>query len=884
MREDAERIRLEEDSRRKKNWKRWGPYLSERQWGTVREDYSKGGDAWNYFGYEQSTSRAYRWGEDGLLGMTDRQCRLCFAFAFWNEKDDHLKERLFGLTGPEGNHGEDVKELYYYLESSPTHSYFSSLYKYPQDRFPYDDLRYFNSMAGLDEPEFELVDTGVFDENRYFDIKAEYAKNSPNDILIRLTVVNRGPDPAPLHILPTLWFRNTWIWGCHHEGCSTRPEIMAVSPREWIMRHHSLGRFRLRFHEEAPFLFTENLTNSQKLFGDASSPRYTKDAFHRAIIYGDEDAVRPEQSGTKGAAHYRYDINPGRPLVLRFRLSSDSELQDPEDVFGNEFISVFRDRADECRQYFGDLLSPALNEDQQSIALQAYAGLLHSKQFYHYSVYDWLEGDRDQPSPPPERMHGRNHDWEHFFSRDLLSVPDKWEYPWFAAWDSAFHMIPFARVDPDFAKSQLVLLLREWYLHPNGQIPAYEWNLSDVNPPVHAWAVWRVYKMAARRGSRDLCFLAECFHKLLLNFTWWVNRKDPDGRNLFSGGFLGLDNIGPFDRSSTLEDGASLEQADGTAWMAFYCSTMLAISMELAAHDSSYEGMASKFFEHFVAIAETINKVGDHGLWDEADGFYYDQLRINGDTQTIAIRSLVGLIPLCAVEILDLDVVDRLPQFKKRMQWFFDHTQLFRAGISCMEFGGEKDSKGMILLAIPSRQRLVRVLQRMLDEGEFLSRFGIRSLSRYHLDQPYFFSHGGQTNVVKYAPAESDTYLFGGNSNWRGPIWFPLNYLLIESLERYHHFYSDSIQLEFPTGSGRKMNLLEVSRAIGRRLVSIFEQDRMGERPVNRRSSSLYRRSYFADNILFYEYFDGDNGQGLGASHQTGWTALVAKLLEDVGR
>jgi hypothetical protein len=882
---DAETMRLEEDSHREKNWKRWGPYLSERQWGTVREDYSPYGEVWGYLSHDQSRSRAYRWGEDGLLGISDRQSRLCFALALWNGRDPILKERLFGLTGPEGNHGEDVKECYYYLESTPTHSYMKGLYKYSQSEFPYRRLVEENARRGKDAPELELADTGAFDNGRYFDVVAEYAKAAPDDILIRITVSNRGPERADLHLLPTLWFRNTWSWGREGEGYWGKPALRQKSDGSIEAEHASLGRYTFAAGaagegpdgEHPVLLFTENETNVARLFGGANESPFVKDAFHEYVIHGRHDAVNPEGVGTKAAALYRLSIPAGRQVTVKLRLSAgDVSL-------GASFDRIFDERMREAEAFYESRLPKALSSDERSAVRQGYAGLLWSKQFYHYIIRHWIEGDPAQPAPPDGRKSGRNHDWPHLYNRDVISMPDKWEYPWYAAWDLAFHMIPFAKVDPDFAKSQLVLFLREWYMHPNGQLPAYEFAFSDVNPPVHAWAAWRVYKMTGERGKRDRVFLARTFHKLLLNFTWWVNRKDARGKNLFSGGFLGLDNIGVFDRSQALPTGGELEQADGTAWMAFYATTLLSMALELAKEDPSYEDVASKFFEHFMAIVEAMNHLGGTGLWDEEDGFYYDQLRVDGKNVPLRTRSMVGIIPLFACEILEQDVVRKLSGFSKRTEWYLENRTDLTEHIACMHSRGASTEHDHRLLALPSRERLVRVLRYVLDENEFLSPYGIRSLSRHHRERPYEFRAGEQVYRVDYTPGESTTGLFGGNSNWRGPIWFPLNYLLVEALERYHHFYGDTLKVECPTGSGRYMNLKEVAMTIASRLAKIFLPDESGRRPVHG-GSSLYQDPHFEDLVLFYEYFHGETGRGVGASHQTGWTALAVKLMEDLAK
>ena len=878
---DPEAARLAADARREANWKRWGPYLSERQWATVREDYSAEGDPWSYFPHDHARSRAYRWGEDGLLGVCDREGRLCFALALWNEKDPILKERLFGLCGPEGNHGEDVKELYYYLDSTPTHSYLKALYRYPQARFPYDALVAVNRSRGRAEPEYEITDTGVFDEGRYFDVTIEYAKETANHLLIAITVENRGPAAATLHLLPTLWFRNTWSWGRSGEGYWTKPRIELGRGKVVVATHDSLGRYRLEAEggARAPleWLFTDNETNFQRLYNVKNDSPYVKDAFHRYLIEGERAAVNPAGFGTKVAAHHRLEVPAGGATTVRLRLSADTEIQG-EAAFGALFDAILDERRFEADVYYGHRIPQALGDEEKRVARQAYAGLLWSKQFYHYVVRDWRDGDPGQPEPPPERRQGRNRDWNHVYNRDVLSMPDKWEYPWFAAWDLAFHTVPFARVDPAFAKEQLVLMCREWYMHANGQLPAYEFAFGDVNPPVHAWAAFRIYKMTGSHGTRDRMFLERMFQKLLINFTWWVNRKDVEGKNLFSGGFLGLDNVGLFDRSKPLPMGGWLEQADGTAWMAFYCATMLGIALELAREEPEYEDMASKFFEHFIAIADAMNALGGTGLWDDDDGFYYDLLRTAGESIPLRVRSMVGLIPLIAVEVLDQEVIDRLPGFKKRMAWFLENRPELATQITTM--GAAETNSTRRLLAIPSRPRLVRVLRTMLDEEEFLSPFGIRSLSRIHKDHPFAY----QGEVVEYAPGESVSGLFGGNSNWRGPIWLPVNWLLIEALERYHHFYGDDLQVECPTGSGRLYNLREVAEDLTRRLVRIFLPGADGHRPCHGDTKQYGERADWRELVLFYEYFHGENGRGMGASHQTGWTALITRCLERLAR
>ncbi len=881
----AEDLRLAASHARQEDWQRWGPYLSERQWGTVREDYSEHGNCWDFFTHDQSRSRAYRWGEDGLMGICDRQGRLCFGLALWNERDPILKERLFGLSGPEGNHGEDVKELYFYLDSTPTHSYLKGLYKYPQAEFPYARLVDESRRRGREQPEFELLDTGVFDGDQYFDVTAEYAKASPQDILIRISVANRSPHAATIHVLPTLWFRNTWSWVGHDESPECFPAMQLQPDGTVLALHEALGEFRFAA-EGTPneWLFTNNETNSERLFRLPNDGNYVKDAFHERVVRGDVKAVSPDPVGTKCAPWFVIKMLPHGRHEIRLRLTLKSEQRwTPQKAFGPEFNQVFATRIAEANQFYDAKLPRDLTPDARNVARQAFAGLLWSKQFYHYVVRQWLKGDEGQPTPPPNRQFGRNRDWPHVFNRDVISMPDKWEYPWFAAWDLAFHMIPFARVDAEFAKHQLLLFLREWYMHPNGQLPAYEFALGDVNPPVHAWACWRVYKQTAPRGRRDRMFLARAFQKLLLNFTWWVNRKDIEGNNLFSGGFLGLDNIGVFDRSQPLPTGGHLEQADGTAWMAFFCSTMLAMALELAAEDPSYEDIASKFFEHFVAIADAMNTMGGSGLWDETDGFYYDQLKMKGQGEPLRIRSVVGIIPLFAVEILDPHTLDRLPGFKKRMSWFLQNRKDLLRQITICEpeqtSASPRDKR--MLLAIPSRDRLKRVLRRVLDESEFLSPHGVRALSKAHADDPFIFCCGDQTLRVDYVPGESTTGLFGGNSNWRGPIWFPVNYLLVESLERYHHFYGNGFQVECPTGSGVWMNLQEVARELSRRLASLFLPDTTGRRPCHGDEARYATDPHWRNLALFYEYFHGDTGRGCGASHQTGWTALVTRLLED---
>ena len=871
-----EELRLKEARERSAHWKRWGPFLAERQWGTVREDYSPHGTAWDFFPHDHARSRAYRWGEDGLGGITDNHGRLCFALALWNGHDPILKERLFGLTGPEGNHGEDVKEYYFYLDSTPTHSYMKFLYKYPQAAFPYGTLIEENGRRDRQAPEFELIDTGVFDGDRYFDVLVEYAKAAPDDLLIRVTAVNRGPGEATLHLLPTLWYRNTWSWNpagperpVLRQGVATAGHVVIEG------EHPSLGA-RWLYCEGAPELrFTENETNTERLWRAPNRARYVKDGIGRSVVAGERDAVNPAAVGTKAAAYHRWTLAPGESRTTRLRLANTPI---PGDPFGREFDSTCTRRLAEADEFYATVIPKALSDDAKSVMRQAFAGLLWSKQFYHYDVRRWLEGDPGSPPPPPERWQGRNREWLHLYNEDVVSMPDKWEYPWYAAWDLAFHMIPLALIDPDFAKAQLVLFLREWYMHPNGQLPAYEWALGDVNPPVHAWAALRVYRIERRlRGKGDRTFLARVFHKLLLNFTWWVNREDAEGKNVFQGGFLGLDNIGVFDRSAPLPTGGHIEQSDGTSWMGMYCLNMLAIALELAKEDPAYEDVASKFFEHFVYIAHAMNTLD---LWDEVDGFYYDVLRTDGAACRLKVRSMVGLIPLFAVETLEPEVVERLHGFKRRMQWFIDNHPEFREHVETATKPGVGPRR---LLAIVPRERLPRVLGYMLDEAEFFSPHGIRAVSRFHKDHPYVLSLNGTEHRVDYEPAESTGGLFGGNSNWRGPVWFPVNYLLIESLQRCHHFYGDGMKVPCPTGSGRMLNLWEVAAELSRRLARIFLRGRDGRRPVYGGTEKFQRDPHWRDLILFHEYFHGDTGAGIGASHQTGWTGLVAKLLQQSG-
>ncbi|HVW07746.1 MAG TPA: hypothetical protein VHC90_04150 [Bryobacteraceae bacterium] len=880
---NPELLRLTENAARRKNWKRWGPYLSERQWGTVREDYSENADVWDYFPHDHARRRAYRWGEDGLLGICDREGRLCFALALWNGQDAILKERLFGLGTKEGNHGEDVKECYFYLDSTPTHSWMKALYKYPQQPYPYEHLVTENARRTRMDREFELIDTGIFSESRYFDVQVEYAKNGPDDILIRIRATNCGPEAAPLHVLPTLWFRNTWTWGRSGEGYCRKPSLALATAGDTVLsQHETLGSFALQaLTRPDEWLFTENETDFTALFGAdrtaVNASPWVKDAFHRYIVKGERDAVNRANTGTKAAAVYKASLAPGASLEIHMRLHPASEAR------AIDFDAVFAQRIAEADQFHGFPLQAAPSEALR-IAREAEANLMWSKQFYNYGVLEWLQGDPAYPTPPESRWSGRNRDWLHLYNRDVISMPDNWEFPWYASWDLAFHTVAFASLDPDFAKEQLVLFLREWYMHPSGQIPAYEFEFSDVNPPVHAWAAWRVYKISAPPGKRDRNFLRRVFEKLLINFTWWANRKDVAGTQIFSGGFLGLDNIGVFDRSKPIEGGV-LEQADGSAWMAFYCLTMLAIALELAHEDPVYEDIASKFFEHFIAIADAINTVGGTGLWNEDDGFYYDQIRAGKMVTPMKVRSMVGLIPLVAVEVLEQESIDRLPGFKKRMEWFLTNRSDLYHQISMMESATCSDGDGNHqhrLLGIPTKSRLKRVLARMLDEKEFLSPWGIRSMSAEFGPNPYTLHLDGQEWRMQYEPGESQTPLFGGNSNWRGPVWFPPNYLLIEALERYHHFYGEEFRVECPTGSGNMMSLRGVSREINRRLCSIFLPDANGKTAWQGDDKIFSEDPRWRGLTWFHEYFHGDTGRGCGASHQTGWTALIARCLRDL--
>ena len=885
----AEHRRIEDHHTGRTNWKKWGPYLSNREWGTVREDYSRDGAAWEYFPHDHARSRAYRWGEDGIAGICDENQRICFALAMWNGRDAILKERMFGLTANEGNHGEDVKEYYFFLDSTPTHSYMKLLYKYPHSEYPYARLVAENRRRGRTDPEFDLLDSGAFGENRYFDVEVEYAKASPDDILIRITATNRGTETAFLALLPTLWFRNRWTWGrdsdlarLRRARLSQNTGVVAVELEEQMY-----GKRWLFAESEPELLFTNNETNFQKLYGLPNEKAFVKDAFHEYVVNEKTGAINPAETGTKAAALYRLDISAGASATIRLRFTDKHpEFPTAMGLFGEEYESIFKSRKSEADEFFAicGTSRRTLSPDAHNVMRQAFAGLLWNKQFYHYDVKIWLEGDPTQPPPPTERMKGRNHRWPTLFTHDVLSMPDNWEFPWFASWDLAFHTIPLAMIDPDYAKEQLILLTREWYMHPNGQLPAYEWGFSDVNPPVHAWAAWRVYKIEGRlRGKLDREFLVRMFHKLLLNFTWWVNRKDPEGMNVFEGGFLGLDNIGVFDRSAPLPIGGHLEQSDGTSWVAMYCLVMLAMAIELAQQDVAYEDVASKFFEHFVYILEAMNNRGGTGmaLWDEEDGFYYDVLHLPDNSRHfLRVRSMVGLIPLLAVETLEPEQLKKLPGFRRRMQWFIENQPAF---CEHMDTSARSDGGQRILLSLVNREQLPRLLRYMMDENEFLSPHGLRSVSKYHKYHPYVLKLDGIERQVSYEPGESQTGMFGGNSNWRGPVWFPLNYLLVEALQKFHWYYKDSLRFECPTGSDRQCTLWQIAEDLSRRLTRIFARQSDGTRPGMGKLAQMQNDPYWRDLILFHEFFDGDNGTGLGASHQTGWTALVAKLLEQNG-
>ena len=877
----AEEIRLGEDSRRERFWKLWGTYLSERQWGTVREDYSADSDVWNSFSFDQARSRVYRWGEDGLLGLSDRFGRLCFGLTLWNGKDPILKERLFGLSGPQGNHGEDVKELYYYLDATPTHSYCKGLYKYPQAEFPYADLIAENGRRSHLQPEYELVDTGIFDQNRYFDVQVEYAKESIKDILIRVTISNRGPDQADLVFLPTLWYRNTWAWGNIAEECLIEPRISIARPGTLSATHEVMGEYEMTF-DKGPdgklpeFLFTNNETNTQRLYGVPSKHRYTKDGFHDAVIHGKADAVNPDSFGTKAAGRYNLSIPAGGSVVVRMRLTEKESVQ--KEPIDNSYEDIFLARIAEAEEFYRATIKTSLTADQKNVSRQAYAGLLWSKQFYNLVQTEWEKGDSTEP-PPPVGHSERNTDWENIFNRDVISMPDAWEYPYYCSWDLAFHTAALSRVDRDYCKDQLILLLREWYTHPNGQMPAYEWNFSDVNPPVHAWAALRLYDAGVRDGKPDPEFLEKVFQKLLINFTWWVNRKDSDGNNLFEGGFLGFDNISVFDRSKPLPTGGRLKQADGSSWMAFYCLTMLRMALDLAVHNPVYADMGTKFVTHYARIVEAMNDFGGTGLWDDEDGFYYDHLQLSDRSIPIKVRSIVGFIPLFATSYVTSEQRNYNPGYKNRLQWFVQNRPGLAATLLEINNGANKDPNAVHLLTVTPRKRLEKILRYMFDEEEFLSPHGIRSVSKFHEKNPYTYTVNGQVYSVDYEPGEGTTGMFGGNSNWRGPIWMPINFMIIKALETYHQFHGEDFKVEFPTRSGNWITLGEAARLLADRVASIFLPDESGNRPCHGGAEAYAKDPYWKDLVLFNEYFHGETGKGLGASHQTGWTALVAELL-----
>jgi hypothetical protein len=871
----AEDKRLTENAMHRVFWKKWGPYLSERQWGTVREDYSENGEAWDYFPHDHARSRVYRWGEDGLAGISDINQNLCFAITLWNGRDPILKERLFGLNSKEGNHGEDVKELYYYLDNTPTHSYMKYLYKYPQNAFPYHDLKERNRKRSRLEPEYEIMDTGVFNEGEYFDVFTEYAKAGPEDILIRIFVHNRGKDRAAITIMPTLWFRNTWAFG----NLKKRPFINLLERElEGVMLecvHEEMETYYLYGEKGDMVLFTENETNTERLFRVPNVSPFVKDAFHDAVIKNDFSRFNDKKNGTKCAVLYRFNLDQEEAGTIKLRLRREKSGQN---LFGSEFDEIFKQRIGDADEFYAQFRPERPVSDVVAVQRQAFAGLLWNKQYYNYELETWLNGDPGQPPPPESRKQGRNSDWKYLFNRDVISMPDKWEYPWYASWDLAFHCVPFALIDADFAKKQLILFTREWYMHPNGQLPAYEWNLSDVNPPVHAWAALKVYQIEKERtGAGDVAFLKRMFLKLLLNFTWWVNRKDSEGNNIFQGGFLGLDNIGAFDRSKPLPGGGHIEQADGTSWMAMYALGLMDMALEIAQTDDSYEDVASKFYEHFVHIAESLNEFGRQGLWNEEDGFYYDALHLpGGSAMPLKVLSLVGLTSLLAVSVVSKDVLERMKRFQKRLQWFRKNREDLKRYLAIGEL---QEGQDMLLSLVPEK-RLVRILRRMLDESEFLSPGGIRSISKSHQHNPYVLRLEGMEYRVDYEPAESKTSLLGGNSNWRGPIWIPINYLFIEALRKYHHYYGDSLKVEYPTGSGNSLNLMEVAIKLSQRVTAVFVRDEKGRRYVHGDDRRYYEDPHFKDLVHFYEYYHGDTCKGLGASHQTGWTALVAEMIQ----
>jgi len=855
-------------------WKKWGPYLTERQWGTVREDYSKDGAAWDFIPHDYARSKAYRWGEEGIAGISDNKQLLCFGLSLWNGKDPILKERMFGLTGPESNHGEDCKEHYYYLDSTPTHSYMKMLYKYPQQEFPYRLLAEESRKRNRLEPEYELIDTGIFNENKYFDVFVEYAKVDQEDLLIKITAINRGEEKAYINLLPTFWFRNTWSWGYN----DYKPFMTADGDGKIIIQHEKLGNYRLYVEENNGLLFCDNETNIKRLYNVENPTAFCKDGINDYIVHENQSGINLERTGTKASVSYKHYIPAGETVSVRLRLCN-YENNAPFADFAEKFAL----RLNETETFYSELQKGIVSDDMRMVQRQAYAGMLWTKQFYYFNIKQWLDGDPSQIKPPTERKHLRNAHWRHMSNENIISMPDKWEYPWYAAWDLAFHTIPLARLDINFAKRQLEILLREYYMHPNGQIPAYEWNFGDVNPPVHAWATLKVYEIDKQEnnGVGDIEFLEKIFHKLLLNFTWWVNQKDTSGNNIFEGGFLGLDNIGVFDRSKPLPTGGTIEQADGTSWMAMFSLNMLKIALEISEHRPAYQDMASKFFEHFLHIAGALANIGGDGtqLWDDEDAFFYDILHTpDGNSTRLKVRSMVGLIPLYAVEVLEPHYLERLPLFKKRVEWVLANRPDLAALISRWNEHGKGETR---LLSLLRGHRMKKIFSRMLDESEFLSEYGIRALSKYHKDKPYEFWVNGEVFRVTYTPGESDSPLFGGNSNWRGPIWFPVNFLIIDSMVKFHHYYGDSFKIEYPTGSGNLITIKEAAKEISERLMRIFTKNEKGERPVNGAYEKVQKDPHFKDHILFYEYFHGDNGSGLGAGHQTGWTGIIAELIHD---
>ena len=891
---NAEQARLQENNSPERPWHFWGPYLAERAWGTVREDYSANGDAWNYFVHDHARSRAYRWNEDGIAGISDFKGRLCFAFAFWNERDPFLKERLFGVTGPQGNHGEDVKEVYFYSDATPTHSYMSMLYRYPQTAFPYEELVRQNATRGKFDPEFELWDTNALADNRFFDIEIEYAKAEPNDILIRATATNCGPHPATLHLLPTIWFRNTWSWGRDERKPILQERTRSDSNIEIIeATHEDLGKYRLCCERPEKLLFTENESNLARLWGVPNPTPFVKDSINDAVVQDRPEIVNSNQVGTKAAAHYKFTMPPNESRTIRLHLTK-IDNQRPSDPFA-KFDKIFRTRREEADEFYSELAPSSLNEEHRAVQRQALSGLLWNKQFYQYIVAQWLDGDPTQPPPPNERQFGRNSEWRHVYNERVMSMPDKWEFPWYASWDLAFHCIPLALVDPHFAKTQLDVIVREWYQHPNGQVPAYEWNFGDVNPPVLAWAAWRIFQIERKQtGQGDRAFLETVFHKMLIAFTWWVNRKDSEDNNIFQGGFLGLDNIGVFDRNACFLDGSHLEQSDGTSWMGMFSLNLMRIAIELARENHVYENIATKFFEHFLGIAAAMNNVGGSGigLWNEEDEFYYDVLHTPGERYLpLKVRSLVGLMPLLAVETIQWQLIEALPGFKARLEWYLVHRPDLASLVSRWQEPGMRERR---LVALTRGHRMKCLLRRMLDPEEFLSDYGVRSLSKFHKDHPYVLTVRGEEKIVSYEPAESQTGIFGGNSNWRGPVWFPINYLLIESLQQFHHYYGDDFKVECPTGSGTFLNLNEIANDLSNRLIRLWLRGENGERPFARASGNVMNGTLATGRVRptggqdrhrywFHEYFHGDTGAGLGASHQTGWTGLVAKLIQQQG-